>query len=221
VIEFINAREDADRIRFLSKFGLFDPKIRRDPGSFSRPRPRMSQQAREIVRPEDRSGNAVFAGSFEERVKEYRESEHYKEYVKYYKENPGEPYKRFSEYQKGYRENLDSINHLDQAQLLAEINKSFESGPPNLQPWLDLATEKGTPRMLLRCKSLGDFMHMETVTAAVQGAKLATCEHCGAAFLTGPLTGRRSHAKYCSARCRVAAMRARNAALLSVTAASD
>jgi hypothetical protein len=64
--------------------------------------------------------------------------------------------------------------------------------------------------MLLKCSSLTNFMKMEIAMAAMHGAKLATCEHCGAVFLTGPLTGRRSHAKYCSDRCRVAAMRARN-----------
>ena len=70
--------------------------------------------------------------------------------------------------------------------------------------------EGGTPRMLLKCSSLTNFMKMEIAMAAMHGAKLATCERCSAVFLTGPLTGRRSHAKYCSDRCRVAAMRARN-----------
>jgi hypothetical protein len=36
------------------------------------------------------------------------------------------------------------------------------------------------------------------------------CDHCGGVYWTGHRTGRRSHAKYCSDRCRVAAMRARN-----------
>jgi hypothetical protein len=165
VIDFINAREDAERIRFLSKFGLLHHE-----GPYPDALPRKHPGV------------------------------------------TGQPYEHLVRAQDEFRGNLDSINHLKQAELLAEINKSFESGPPNLQPWLDLATAKGTPRMLLRCKSLGDFMHMEAVTAAVLGAKMATCEHCGAAFLTGPLTGRRSHAKYCSDRCRVAAMRARNQA---------
>ena len=66
--------------------------------------------------------------------------------------------------------------------------------------------------MLLECPHLTQFMTMEIAMIAMHGAKLGTCEHCGAVFLTGPLTGRRSHAKYCSDRCRVAAMRARNAA---------
>jgi hypothetical protein len=82
----------------------------------------------------------------------------------------------------------------------------------NLQPAFDLAGEGGAPRMLLRCEDLMQFMTMEIAMVAMHGAKLAECEHCKDVFLTGPLTGRRSHAKYCSARCRVAAMRARNAA---------
>jgi hypothetical protein len=66
--------------------------------------------------------------------------------------------------------------------------------------------------LLFACDSLETFMIMEIAMAATLGAKLGECDHCGDAFLTGPLTGRRSHAKYCSARCRVAAMRARNQA---------
>jgi hypothetical protein len=53
---------------------------------------------------------------------------------------------------------------------------------------------------------------LEVRLAAEKGCKLARCANCNDGFLTGPLTGRRSHAKYCSDRCRVAAMRARQAA---------
>jgi hypothetical protein len=65
--------------------------------------------------------------------------------------------------------------------------------------------------MLLKCDHLATFMKMETALAATQGAKLGSCGHCEDVFLTGPLTGRRSHAVYCSSRCRMAAMRLRNA----------
>jgi hypothetical protein len=165
VIEFINAREDADRIRFLSKFGL----LRRSP-----------------------FGDPLLGPNADPALASYRE---------------------FIDSQKAFRNRVYAHCELGQAEGLTAINKWFEHGrPPTLEPRLDLATEKGTPRMLLRCKYLTEFMTMERVTAAVLGAKLATCEHCGAAFFTGPLTGRRSHAKYCSDRCRVAAMRARNQA---------
>ncbi|ESY56582.1 MULTISPECIES: hypothetical protein [unclassified Mesorhizobium] len=67
-------------------------------------------------------------------------------------------------------------------------------------------------RLVLHPDSLSSFMAMEVALAHEAGAALTMCEHCGKSFLTGPLTGRRSHAKYCSDRCRVAAMRKRNAA---------
>lgn len=38
----------------------------------------------------------------------------------------------------------------------------------------------------------------------------AHCAHCGDEWWTGTRTGRRSHGKYCSDRCRVASMRERN-----------
>ena len=38
--------------------------------------------------------------------------------------------------------------------------------------------------MLLKCSSLTNFMNMEIAMAAMLGAKLATCDHCGAVFLT-------------------------------------
>jgi hypothetical protein len=65
--------------------------------------------------------------------------------------------------------------------------------------------------LVLRAQSLFAFMFMEVAIVALIGARLAACRHCGAALITGPLTGRRSHAKFCADRCRVAAMRARNA----------
>lgn len=71
----------------------------------------------------------------------------------------------------------------------------------------------GAPRltMLLAPDGPIQYMRMEAATVALHGALYRTCKHCGNAFLTGPLTGRRSHAEYCSDRCRVAAMRKRNA----------
>jgi hypothetical protein len=69
--------------------------------------------------------------------------------------------------------------------------------------------EGGKPRMLLQCPDLPSFMRMEIALVALEGAKLATCAHCPNLFITGATTTRRSHAIYCSDRCRVAAMRKR------------
>jgi hypothetical protein len=85
-------------------------------------------------------------------------------------------------------------------------------GKIELEPTFHLPAEGGPPQMLLNCSDLTNFMKMEIAMVAMHGVKLATCEQCHDFFLTGPLTGRRSHAKYCSDRCRVAALRARNRA---------
>ena len=69
--------------------------------------------------------------------------------------------------------------------------------------------------MLLESTHLAQFMSMELAMIAMHGADFGTCEHCGAIFLTGPLTGQRSHAKYCSDRCRVSVMRARQCCKVS------
>lgn len=81
-----------------------------------------------------------------------------------------------------------------------------------LHPTFEFSADEGRQRIIFRPSTLEDLMFMECAVALEVGAVLARCEHCGKAFLTGPLTGRRSHAKFCSDRCRVAAMRARKAA---------
>lgn len=80
-----------------------------------------------------------------------------------------------------------------------------------LRPTVDFSGPGRMPAITLHPVSLWQFMAMEVATAASCGAELAQCENCRKLFLTGSLTGRRSHAKYCSDRCRVAAMRKRNA----------
>lgn len=67
-------------------------------------------------------------------------------------------------------------------------------------------------RLVLEADTLFDFIVLEVAAIHDAGAVATSCEHCRKIFLTGPLTGRRSRAKYCSDRCRVAAMRVRNAA---------
>jgi hypothetical protein len=81
-----------------------------------------------------------------------------------------------------------------------------------LLPIWHQAGKRGSPHLILQSKSLLAHMLMETANVIAYGARLAACERCGAAFLTGKMTGRRSHSVYCSGRCRMAAMRARQAA---------
>ncbi|CAN7518908.1 hypothetical protein LJR235_003568 [Pararhizobium sp. LjRoot235] len=82
----------------------------------------------------------------------------------------------------------------------------------SLRPSYVYSEASGRGRLVMQATSLSHFMAMEFIAIHEAGAVATTCEHCDRIFLTGPLTGRRSHAKYCSDRCRVAAMRARNAA---------
>jgi hypothetical protein len=118
--------------------------------------------------------------------------------------------------QKEFRNWLGSLGGSGALDALQAITSSYGYAGVQLEPEFNISGEDGIPRMLLKCSSLTNFMKMEVAMAAMHGAKLATCEHCRTVFLTGPLTGRRSHAKYCSDRCRVAAMRARNRGELNV-----
>ncbi len=78
--------------------------------------------------------------------------------------------------------------------------------------WPSFINSAGNARFVLRADTLYDFMMLETAAIHEVGAVAMLCEHCRKLVITGPLTGRRAHARYCSDRCRVAAMRARNAA---------
>ena len=69
----------------------------------------------------------------------------------------------------------------------------------------------GATRLVLEARNLRAFMALEVASAFEVGAGITHCKHCAVNFLFGPSTGRRSHVKYCSDRCRVAAMRARKA----------
>lgn len=81
----------------------------------------------------------------------------------------------------------------------------------DLKPSVDMSGEGGRARITLRPATLLQFMCMEAATASINEVSAHSCEHCGKVFFTGALTGRRAHAVYCSDRCRVAAMRKRNA----------
>jgi hypothetical protein len=91
--------------------------------------------------------------------------------------------------------------------------ESFGAGPTRkpmvLHPSLDYPPDGQTPCLRLRVEDLRDFMCMECTMIAEKGARLASCEHCSDFYLTGPFTGRRSHSRYCSDRCRAAAMKKR------------
>lgn len=79
-----------------------------------------------------------------------------------------------------------------------------------LSPTLD-SSASGAQQLSLTARNLRQFMCLEVAMASANNAEVTSCENCSRLFFTGPLTGRRSHAKYCSDRCRVAAMRKRNA----------
>lgn len=70
----------------------------------------------------------------------------------------------------------------------------------------------GAPRLVLETDSLDGFMTLELAAAIEAGVTAVACDHCDKLFLIGPFTGRRSHARFCADKCRVAAMRARNVA---------
>lgn len=81
----------------------------------------------------------------------------------------------------------------------------------SVRPVLDFAPGSATPRLTLEPATLFSFMILEAALVVANEARLTSCGHCDKLFLTGSLTGRRSHAIYCSDKCRVAAMRKRNA----------
>jgi hypothetical protein len=162
VVQFVNAREDADRVNFFTRFGP-------------------------VLEPQRKGLMAQIS------VEETLEHFHGRKII--------------LDVQQRFR---DDLTHAcgSQVDALLAINADDY---PSLIPKFGLGGEGGALRMLLQCRELYFFMKMEVAMAAMQGVKLGTCGHCGDIFLTGPLTGRRSHAIYCSGRCRVAAMRARNA----------
>ncbi|MER8653456.1 hypothetical protein [Mesorhizobium sp. M0847] len=80
----------------------------------------------------------------------------------------------------------------------------------HLTPGFEFDGPDALGQLVLQPDSLLGFMAMEVALAHEAGAALTSCSHCKKFYLTGPLTGRRSHSRYCSDRCRVAAMRKRN-----------
>jgi hypothetical protein len=114
--------------------------------------------------------------------------------------------------QSRFRELLQQVGGDDPAVAMTRINRALETFEDfKLRATFPLTGPKGAPRLVLKSESLIGFMLMETAMVATQGARMAECEQCGTLFLTGPMTGRRSHARFCRNKSRVAAIRARNA----------
>jgi len=96
---------------------------------------------------------------------------------------------------------LDRAGSGDAAEAIKAANKSLRrTGRLSLEPG---------GRIVWTTESLMSFMYVETVIAAQNGARLASCKRCDDLFLTGALTKRRSTATYCRDRCRVGAHRAK------------
>jgi hypothetical protein len=81
-----------------------------------------------------------------------------------------------------------------------------------LKPAIELDDDHDVPRLVTSVITLAELMRLEVIFAFEVGASFQRCEHCGSGFLTGPTTKRRSSSKFCDDRCRVAALRRRNAA---------
>jgi hypothetical protein len=92
---------------------------------------------------------------------------------------------------------------------LASVNTALAL--VSLVPQFVRSGTDSTVRLVFQPKSLSDYMVAEIAMVAHYGAKVAACQHCGTEFLTGSMTKRRASAQYCADKCRVAAMRARNA----------
>jgi hypothetical protein len=116
--------------------------------------------------------------------------------------------------QDSFAQLLARIHHRKPAAAVLAVNDAIAAHSSfNLRPTLKVVGK--TPQMALGCRTLTAFMLMEVALIASHGVRTTRCQHCHSMFLTGPLTWRRSHAKFCSDRCRVAAMRERSKGLTS------
>jgi hypothetical protein len=113
---------------------------------------------------------------------------------------PTEPREFIVGEQKHLRHLLDRAGGGDVATAMKAANESLYA--VSVQPSM-----MSDGRIVLLASAPMDFMHMEIAVVAASGARLGTCESCSDVFLTGPLTTRRSTARYCRDRCRVNAHR--------------
>jgi hypothetical protein len=82
---------------------------------------------------------------------------------------------------------------------------------PRFELTLRLGAESGEPQMVLKTDTLATVMEFECLLAAQHGARAHECDRCKSVFLTGPLTGRRSTARYCRDTCRTESWKNRKA----------
>lgn len=112
------------------------------------------------------------------------------------------------------RDDLDDGMHLlnrnDDAARVAWAAEHLHSS--SFYPSFEYDEGQRRQRLVFKPSTLADLMRCEVALAMEVGAKLHHCERCGVGFLTGHMTERRASAVYCSTRCRLAALRARNAA---------
>jgi hypothetical protein len=95
---------------------------------------------------------------------------------------------------------------------IVDINSIYaQSTLYDLAPAFHRAGPRGKPQVVMESRTVIGFMILEAAMIATNDARVHECEYCRSLFLTGPATWRRSHAVYCSDKCRVAAMRARKA----------
>lgn len=123
-----------------------------------------------------------------------------------------EDWDAFNDWQRALENLLWKAGSGDPVRAMQSVNDALSAHTSfALVPSLDLAGGRKVPRLALQPQSLLGLVLMETAMIAANDARTATCQHCGKIFITGPLTGRRSHAVYCRDSCRVAAMRKRHA----------
>jgi hypothetical protein len=115
---------------------------------------------------------------------------------------PSEPYEFILGEQKVLRGLLGRVGGGDSEIAIKAAKESLSKAHP-------LSLSLSDASLVLIAESPMSFMHIEIAMVAASGARLATCETCGDVFLIGPLTARRSTARYCRDRCRVNAHRAK------------
>jgi hypothetical protein len=117
-------------------------------------------------------------------------------------------------YHRDFRRRTEAAFSSSPASKSKEINHLLTN--TRCEPSFDFRDDQQKGRLLLTAKSLISYMCIEVAVAAANGAGFVRCENCDNAFFTGPLAHRRSDAKTCSTRCRVAAMRRKRASSPSV-----
>jgi hypothetical protein len=123
-----------------------------------------------------------------------------------------DPYDAILDKQTALRTHLKATSEFESASSMLMVNTAIQHNRFSLRPTFHLAGPRGKPRLLLKGEDLFGLMIMEMAMIVAHGARVSACENCSTIFLTGPLTGHRSSARFCSDRCRMAAMRVRQAA---------